>query len=210
MGPPSSGGVGIVEMLNILEPYDLKSVGHNSAPYVHLLAESMRRAFSDRAKYLGDPLFNSEMPVARLTSKEHAAKLRSSIDPKRASPSDPAKFAQIYESRETTHYSIVDGEGNAVAVTYTLEYSYGSRIVADGLGFLYNNEMGDFNPEPGHTDESGMIGTPPNLVAPGKRMLSSMSPTIVAKDGKPVLLIGSPGGHTIINTVFQVTLRRWR
>src|SRR5205814_1649737 len=146
------------------------------------------------------------MPIAMLTSKDHALRLRNSINPNHASPSDPAKFAEAYESAETTHYSVIDADGNAVVVTYTLEYSYGSLIVADGLGFLYNNEMGDFNPERGRTDETGTIGTPPNLVAPGKRMLSSMSPTIVAKNGKPVLLIGSPGGRTIINTVLQVIL----
>jgi gamma-glutamyltranspeptidase / glutathione hydrolase len=206
MPPPSSGGVAVVEMLNILETYDLKSLGHNSTPYVHLLAETMRRAFADRAKHLGDPDFNPNLPLTKLTSKEHAAKLRRTIDPDHSSPSDRAKFGEPYESDETTHYSVMDAEGNAVVVTYTLEDSYGSRIVADGLGFLYNNEMGDFNPEPGHTDETGTIGTPPNLVAPGKRMLSSMTPTIVAREGKPVLLIGSPGGRTIINTVLQITL----
>ncbi|HUS36718.1 MAG TPA: gamma-glutamyltransferase [Verrucomicrobiae bacterium] len=206
MPPPSSGGVALVEMLNILEGYEIKSYAHNSAPYVHLLAETMRRAFADRAKHLGDPDFSPDIPIAMLTSKEHAAKLRRTIDLNHASPSDPAEFGDAYESAETTHYSVIDAEGNAVVVTYTLENSYGSRIIAEGLGFLYNNEMGDFNPEPGHTDETGTIGTPPNLVAPGKRMLSSMTPTIVAKDGKPVLLIGSPGGRTIINTVLQITL----
>lgn len=206
MTPPSSGGVALITMLNVLEGYNLKSLGNNTAPYAHLLAEAMRRAFADRAKHLGDPDFNPNLAIARLTSKEHAENLRRTIDLNRASSSDPAKFAEAYESDETTHYSVMDAEGNAVVVTYTLEYSYGSRIVADGLGFLYNNEMGDFNPEPGRTDETGMIGTPPNLVAPGKRMLSSMTPTIVAKDGKPVLLIGSPGGRTIINTVLQIVL----
>jgi gamma-glutamyltranspeptidase / glutathione hydrolase len=206
MPPPSSGGIAIVEMLNMLESDDLKSLGHNSARYVHLLAEAMRRAFADRARYVGDPDFNPKMPMDTLISKDYAANLRRSIQPNRASPSLPTKAREAHESPETTHYSVIDAEGNAVVVTYTLEYSYGSRIVADGLGFLYNNEMGDFNPEPGHSDETGMIGTAPNVVAPGKRMLSSMSPTIVAKDGKPVLLIGSPGGRTIINTVLQVTL----
>ena len=206
MPPPSSGGIAIVEMLNILEGYDLKALGHNSAPYAHHLAEAMRRAFADRAKYIGDPDFTPQIPVAKLTSKEHAEKLRTTIRFDQASPSDPVRFADIYESAETTHYSVMDADGNAVVVTYTLEYSYGSRIVADGLGFLYNNEMGDFNPEPGRTDETGAIGTPPNLVAPGKRMLSSMTPTIVAKNGEPILLIGSPGGRTIINTVLQVVL----
>jgi gamma-glutamyltranspeptidase/glutathione hydrolase len=206
MAPPSSGGIALVEMLNILEPYNLASLSHNSAPYIHLLSETMRRAFADRAKYIGDPNFADWLPMTNLLSKEHAKMLRATIDEKRASPSDPAKFGDIYESPETTHYSVIDAAGNAVVVTYTLEYSYGSRIVTDGLGFLYNNEMGDFNPKPGRTDETGLIGTDPNTVAPTKRMLSSMSPTIVAKYSEPVLLIGSPGGRTIINTVLETTL----
>jgi gamma-glutamyltranspeptidase/glutathione hydrolase len=206
MCPPSSGGTALVEMLNILEGFDLKSYGHNSSMYLHLLAEAMRHAYADRARYLGDPDFNPNLPIQRLTSKEYADELRRTIDLNRATPSNPIAFNEAPESSETTHYSVVDAEGNAVVVTYTLEYGFGSRIVADGLGFLYNNEMGDFNAVPGRTDSAGKIGTPPNLVAPGKRMLSSMTPTIVAKDGKPLLLIGSPGGRTIINTVLQVVL----
>ncbi len=206
MCPPSSGGTVLVEMLNILEGFDLASHGHNSAMYLHLLTESMRRAYADRARYLGDPDFNPDMPVAKLISKEYAAALRKSISLDKKSPSDPVTFNDAYESPQTTHYSVIDAEGNAVVVTYTLEYGYGSRIVADGLGFLYNNEMGDFNAIPGMTDTTGEIGTQPNLVAPGKRMLSSMTPTIVVKDGKPFFLIGSPGGRTIINTVLQCIL----
>jgi gamma-glutamyltranspeptidase/glutathione hydrolase len=206
MPPPSSGGVGLLEMLNILEGYDLGAQGHNTAPYLHLLAEAMRRAFADRARHLGDPDSNPGLPVERLISKAHGARLRGSILPSRASLSDPARFGEAYESPETTHYSVVDAAGNAVAVTYTLEYSYGARIVAEGLGFLYNNEMGDFNPQPGRTDRRGFIGTAPNLVAPGRRMLSSMTPTIVTREGKPWLILGSPGGRTIINTVLQVVL----
>ena len=206
MSPPSSGGTALVEMLNILEGFDLASYGHNSAMYLHLLSESMRRAFADRARYLGDPDFNPGIPIEKLTSKEHAAALRQSINLEKKSASDPVSFNDAYESTETTHYSVVDAEGNAVVVTYTLEYGYGSRIVAEGLGFLYNNEMGDFNAEPGRTDTTGSIGTQPNLVAPGKRMLSSMTPTIVARDGKPFFLVGSPGGKTIINTVLQCIL----
>jgi gamma-glutamyltranspeptidase/glutathione hydrolase len=206
MSPPSSGGTALIEMLNILEGFELKQYGHNSAQYLHLLSESMRRAFADRARYLGDPDFNPGMPIEKLISKEYADGLRKSISLNRKSKSDPIAFNDDNESAETTHYSVVDAEGNAVVVTYTLEYGYGSRIVADGLGFLYNNEMGDFNPAPGRTDTSGMIGTKPNLVAPGKRMLSSMTPTIVAKNGKPFVLVGSPGGKTIINTVLQVIL----
>ncbi|MBX2819008.1 MAG: gamma-glutamyltransferase [Rhodothermaceae bacterium] len=207
MSPPSSGGIAVVTMLNILEEYDLKEMGHNSAEYLHVVTESMRRAFADRAEHVGDPLFNPEMPVERLISKEHAAMLREGISMNRASISDSSLFNnQPYESEETTHFSVVDAEGNAVSLTYTLEYSYGSRLVVDGAGFLLNNEMGDFNAIPGVTNSSGRIGTPPNLIEPEKRMISSMTPTIVAKDGKPVIVIGAPGGRTIINTVLQVIL----
>lgn len=206
MPPPSSGGIAIIEMLNILEGYDLKTIGHNSAIYIHLLSETMGRAFADRAEYLGDPDFNKGMPVDRLISKHHAEKLRNSVSLTEKSKSDPERFNSVYESEETTHLSVLDKEGNAVSLTYTLEYSFGSGIVADGLGFLLNNEMGDFNAVPGLTDENGMIGTKPNLIAPEKRMLSSMSPTIVSHKGKPCLVIGSPGGRTIINTVLQIIL----
>lgn len=209
MSPPSSGGVALITMLNILEAYDLTSFGHNSAQYLHLLTEAMRRAFADRAEHLGDPNFNPNMPVERLISKAHADQLRATINEERASPSDPEQLSQLYlsmESEETTHLSVVDAAGNAVSLTYTLEHSYGSQIVADGTGFLLNNEMGDFNPVPGNTNLSGRIGTLPNLVAPQKRMLSSMTPTIVAKDGKPFIVVGSPGGRTIINTVLQIIL----
>lgn len=206
MPPPSSGGVGIIQMLNILEGFDLTAMGHNSADYLHVLTEAMRRTYADRAEFLGDPDFNPDMPVNRLISKEHAASLRASIDMDKASVSDETEFADIYESEETTHFSVVDREGNMVSLTYTLENGYGSRIVAEGGGYLLNNEMGDFNPVPGVTDREGQIGTDPNLVVPQKRMLSSMSPTIVAQDGKPVLAIGSPGGRTIINTTMQVIL----
>jgi gamma-glutamyltranspeptidase/glutathione hydrolase len=206
MPPVSSGGTALLAMLNILEGFDLASAGFGSARHLHLLAESMRRAFADRAKFLGDPDFNPGMDatVARLTSKEHAAELRRTIQETRASVSDLATFKDRGESDHTTHYSVIDKEGNAVVVTYTLEGWYGSHIVAEGTGFLLNNEMGDFNPQPGRTDATGLIGTPPNLVAPGKRMLSSMTPAIIVHDGKPYLLIGSPGGRTIINTVLQV------
>jgi gamma-glutamyltranspeptidase/glutathione hydrolase len=205
MPPPSSGGVAMIAMLNILEGYDLKAIGHNSAPYVHLLAESMRRAFRDRALYIGDPDF-TRPPVARLTSKPYADSLRRTIDLSKASPSSPADVAEGYESDETTHYSVVDKDGMAVSVTYTLEAGYGLGAVVDGAGFLLNNEMGDFNGKPGLTDSTGLIGTAPNVARPGKRMLSSMTPTIVAKDGKLVAVVGSPGGRTIINTVLQVVL----
>ncbi|MDX1476047.1 MAG: gamma-glutamyltransferase [Saprospiraceae bacterium] len=209
MAPPSSGGVALVEMLNILEGFDLAKIGHNSALYLHLLTEAMRRAYADRAMHLGDPDFNPDLPVERLTSKHYADSLRATIQLFMASASDSARFGSVYlpaESEETTHFSVVDRAGNAVSLTYTLEQSYGSRMVVEGAGFLLNNEMGDFNPIPGRTTTRGLIGTPPNLVAPEKRMLSSMTPTIVARNGKPVMVIGSPGGRTIINTVLQVIL----
>jgi gamma-glutamyltranspeptidase/glutathione hydrolase len=204
MAPPSSGGVTLIEMLNILEGYDLALEGYHSAGHLHLLAEAMRRGYADRATHLGDPDFNPDAPVTRLLSKEYAATLRSSIDPRRASRSRPDGPGPGTGNTETTHYAVVDAEGNAVVVTTTLEDWYGSKIVAPGTGFLLNNEMGDFNPVPGRTDSTGLVGTPPNLVAPGKRMLSSMTPTILLHDGKPWLLVGSPGGRTIINTVLQV------
>lgn len=206
MPPPSSGGVALVEMLNILEGFDLAAMGHNSAAYLHVLTESMRRAYADRAQYLGDPDFNEDMPLARLTSKEHADNLRGTIDMSAASESDPSAFAAVYESDETTHFSVVDKDGNMVSLTYTLEWGYGSHIVVDGAGFLLNNEMGDFNAQPGVTDANGRIGTEPNRIRPEKRMLSSMTPTIVAKDGVPLLATGSPGGKTIINTTMQTIL----
>ena len=206
MPPPSSGGVGIVQMLNILEGFDLAEMGHNSADYLHVLTETMRRAYSDRAEHLGDPDFNESMPLDRLMDKDYAADLRASIDMTRKSESSPELFAQAYESEETTHFSVVDADGDMISMTYTLEFGYGSAIVVDGGGYLLNNELGDFNAVPGVTDKRGQIGTAPNLVAPEKRPLSSMSPTIVARDGKPVFAIGSPGGKTIINTTMQVIL----
>jgi len=205
MPPPSSGGIAMVTMLNMLEAYDLGSMGHNSAEYVHHLAEVMRRAFRDRAQYVADVDF-VDVPVQRLTSKEYATWLGRSIDPSRASVSHPSDVAQPYESPQTTHYSVVDADGLAVSVTYTLEFGYGSGIVVPGAGFLLNNEMGDFNAGPGLTNDRGLIGTEPNLARPQQRMLSSMSPAIVARDGELVAVVGSPGGRTIINTVLQVIL----
>jgi len=206
MPPPSSGGVTLAIILNILEGYDLRAAGFNSATYIHLLTEAMRRAFRDRARYLGDPDFNADMPVEKLISKGHADTLRKTIDPERATVSRAEDLDNGYESTETTHFSVVDAFGNAVSNTYTIEQWYGAKMVAEGLGFFYNNEMGDFNPWPGHTDSTGLIGTKPNLVAPGKRMLSSMCPAILSKNGKPFLVTGSPGGRTIINTVLQTIL----
>lgn len=206
MPPPSSGGVTMVQMLNVLEGYDLSASGFGSARTLHLMTEAMRRGYANRARYLGDPDFNPDMPLLELLSKDYANLLRGSIDESTASVSDPGSFTWGYESPETTHFSVVDSARNAVSVTYTLEYSYGSGIVVPGAGFLLNNEMGDFNGKPGLTDTRGLIGTPPNVAEPGKRMLSSMSPTIVAKDGALFMVTGSPGGRTIINTTLQTIL----
>lgn len=203
MPPPSSGGVAVIEMMNLLEQANIESVEFNSTQYVHIMAETMRRAFADRAEHLGDPDFNLDMPLSKLTSKEFAKNRFDNIDMQKASVSDPSKFGHPYDGENTTHFSVIDKDGNAVSLTYTLEHSYGSGMGSSKLGFIFNNEMGDFNPVANVTTTSGQIGSSPNLIAPEKRMLSSMTPTIVAKDGKPYLLIGSPGGRTIINTVFQ-------
>ena len=206
MPPPSSGGVALVEMLNMMECANLKELEFNSTGYVHLLTEVMRRTFADRAQHLGDPDFNSNMPIEKLTSKEFAKNRFRQIDMNSASRSDSSTFGQTYDGNNTTHFSVVDKDGNAVSLTYTLEDSYGSKMGSNKLGFIFNNEMGDFNPVPGVTNSQGQIGSAANIIAPEKRMLSSMTPTIVAKDGKPFLIIGSPGGRTIINTVFQTIL----
>ena len=201
MPPSSSGGVALIQMLNLLEGFNLRASGSGSAVTVHLMAESMRRAFSDRAQFLGDPDFNPGMPIDRLISKRYAAEARRMISPERAASSLQTNFAWPRESRETTHLSVVDSNRNAVALTYTLEQSYGAGIVVPGGGFLLNNEMGDFNGAPGLWRLEGNIGSTPNLAAPRKRMLSSMTPTIVTRDGKLLMVTGSPGGRTIINTV---------
>jgi gamma-glutamyltranspeptidase/glutathione hydrolase len=205
MPPPSSGGVALVEMLNILEGYDLKAMGQRSAAYFHHLAEAQRIAYRDRAKHLADTDVRA-VPVARLVSKEYAAESRKLILANRAGVSSPEDVIASNESLETTHYSVVDANGMAVAVTYTLEAGYGSKITVTGGGFLLNNEMGDFNGFPGLTTDSGQIGTEPNLARPGQRMLSSMTPTILARDGRLVAVVGSPGGRTIINTVLHIVL----
>ncbi|MGE0440915.1 MAG: gamma-glutamyltransferase [Gemmatimonadales bacterium] len=210
MPPPSSGGTAIVEMLNILERFDIASRDRFAPMTLHLMIEAQRRAYLDRAEFLGDADFGP-VPVGRLTSKLHAKDLAASIDTTGATSSvalakGRITVAEAPESEETTHFSVVDRDGNAVANTYTLESGYGSRVVVSGAGFLLNNEMGDFNKKPGTTNELGDIGTKPNLIAPGKRMLSSMSPAIVTRNGKTVLVTGSPGGRTIINTVHQIIL----
>jgi gamma-glutamyltranspeptidase/glutathione hydrolase len=210
MPPPSSGGVALIEMLNILEDLEIQKKARGSVEALHLIAEAMRRAYLDRARHLGDPDF-VEVPVGRLTSKAHARSVAKDIDRAKASKSallgrDILTIARAPEPDETTHFSVVDKDGMAVSNTYTLEGGYGSYVVARGTGILLNNEMGDFNKKPGTTTETGDIGTAANLIAPGKRMLSSMTPTIVAKDGKLALITGSPGGRTIINTVRDVIL----
>jgi gamma-glutamyltranspeptidase/glutathione hydrolase len=203
MPPISSGGVAVIEMLNILEGYDIAKMGSGSADAIHLMAEAMKRAYADRAHYLGDPEFNRDMPLAKLTSKEYATDLRKTINATRASKSSPTTFEWPHESDETTHISIVDGDRNAVSMTYTLEQGYGVKIVVPGAGFLLNNEMGDFNAGPELTTADGLIGTKANLAEPGKRMLSSMTPTILSKDGQLFMVTGSPGGRTIINTALE-------
>ncbi len=204
--PPSSGGTCIVEMLNILENFDLGAMERWSPETLHLLIETMRRAYCDRARYLGDQDF-VKIPE-HLTSKDYARKLAQSIDRKKATRSeDLARDIPLgREGANTTHFSVIDADGMAVANTYTLERSFGSGIVVKGAGFLLNNEMIDFNWVPGVTTRDGGIGTAPNLIAPGKRMLSSQTPTIVARDGKVVLVTGSPGSRTIINTSLQVVV----
>ncbi|MGD9187545.1 MAG: gamma-glutamyltransferase [Desulfobacteraceae bacterium] len=207
MSPPSSGGAHIIQILNILEQYPIANLGHNSAKTIHLMAEAMKRAYADRSKYLGDSDF-VDVPLDSIASKKYAAFLGKSIDPNMASvskeilPGDPVGF----ESNETTHFSIVDKHGNAVANTYTINFSYGSGIVVAGGGFLLNNEMDDFSAKPGVPNAYGLIGGEANKIEPNKRMLSSMSPTIVLKNGKNFLVAGSPGGSRIITTTLQVIM----
>ena len=207
MTTPSSGGVHIIQILNILEGFPIGYLGHNSAQTIHLTAEAMSHAFADRSKYLGDSDF-VQVPIKGLTSKRYASELRAQIDPNRAGksseilPGNPAP----YESDETTHFSVVDNRGNAVSNTYTINFSYGSRIVVQGAGFLLNNEMDDFSAKPGVPNAYGLIGGEANKIEPNKRMLSSMSPTIVKKNGKNFLVTGSPGGSRIITTTLQVIM----
>jgi gamma-glutamyltranspeptidase/glutathione hydrolase len=209
MPPPSSGGTALIEMLNMLEALDIQNVPRGTALAHHLMTEAMRRAYLDRARFLGDSDF-VDVPVERLTSKAHARELIASLSRDHASSSVELGRDIVTdgppEPDETTHFSVLDKDGMAVANTYTLEGGYGSHVVVAGTGFLLNNEMGDFNRKPGTTNLTGDIGTPANLIAPGKRMLSSMTPTIVTRDGRLVLVTGSPGGRTIINTVLNVVL----
>jgi gamma-glutamyltranspeptidase / glutathione hydrolase len=205
MPPPSSGGIALVQLLNMLEPYDLHSFGWNSAKTVHLMTESMRRVYADRAEFLGDPDFY-RVPQRGLLSKRYADERRADIDSIHASQSAAISHGTpaAHESEETTHYSVADKFGNCVSVTTTLNGGYGSCVTVEGAGFLLNNEMDDFSAKPGTPNAYGLIGNEANAIQPGKRMLSSMAPTILVKDGEPFMVIGSPGGSTIITTVLQV------
>ncbi len=211
MCPPSSGGVALIEMLNILERYDLKSLGAGSSQATHLMVEAMRRAFADRAEFLGDADF-VRVPVAGLTSRAYADKIAATIDPNRASTSqeikhgDPDSYVTRRESEETTHFTVVDKAGNVVTNTYTINGGFGNKITVEGAGFLLNNEMDDFAAKPGSPNMFGLIQGENNAVAARKRPLSAMTPTIVLKDGKLWFAVGSPGGPTIINTVMQVII----
>ena len=217
--PPSSGGAALIEILNILEGFDLAKTGNRSAETIHLTAEAFRRAFYDRADFMGDPDF-ANIPVPQLIDKKYAAAWRASIDPDRASLSKELKRPPfeglervadsrpiaIHEPENTTHYSVVDAEGNAVAVTTTLNDTLGSRVTAEGLGFLLNDEMDDFAAKQGVPNAYGLIQGPANAIGPGKRPLSAMTPTIVLKDGKLFLVLGSPGGPTIVTTVANILM----
>lgn len=202
--PPSSGGVTICEMLNILQGYPLAKFGYRSAAEVHLMTEAMRRAYFDRNRELGDPAFVNN-PVERLTSVAYADKLRAGIDPARATPSSAlGDAAAPVENPTTTHYSVADRFGNAVSVTYTINDDFGAKIIAGHTGYLLNDEMDDFTAKPGAPNGFGLVQGKANAIAPGKRPLSSMVPTIVLKDGQPVLVVGAPGGARIITTVLEI------
>ena len=207
MPPPSSGGVHLVQILNILEGFPLHDLGAESAATLHLLIEAMKPAYADRAEFLGDPAF-VKVPLAGLVSKRYAAEQRKAIDPDRARPADTIKpgTPAAYESDNTTHFSVIDRDGNAVANTYTLNFSYGLGLVADGTGILLNNELDDFAAKAGAPNAYGLVGGDANAPGPGKRPLSSMAPTIVSRDGRVVLVTGTPGGSRIITTVLQVIL----
>ncbi|MBB1425132.1 gamma-glutamyltransferase [Shewanella sp. SG44-2] len=207
MPPPSSGGIHIIEMLNVLEQFPIDKLGHNTANTLHLMAETMKYAYADRSEYLGDPDFVN-VPAKQLTSKEYAKEIASKIAINKTTPSSEIKPGNLapYESDQTTHFSVIDKWGNAVANTYTLNFSYGSGLVAKGTGILLNNEMDDFSAKPGTPNGYGLIGGDANAVEGNKRPLSSMSPTMVMKDGKPFIVTGSPGGSRIINITLQMIM----
>ena len=204
MPPPSSGGVVLVEMLNILEGFSIADLKQGSAASLHLMIEAMKRAYADRARYLGDPA-STDAPIATLIAKDYAEKQRASINPDRATPwKEMLAVTSPHEGSNTTHFSVVDSSGNAVSNTYTLNFPYGVGLVAEGTGVLLNNELDDFTAAPGASNAYGLVGYEANLPGPGKRPLSSMSPTIVLKEGLPVLVTGSPGGSRIISSVLQI------
>jgi len=203
--PPSSGGVVVCEMLQVLEAYPLKALGFHSSESVHLMTEAMRYAYRDRNRYLGDPAF-VENPIARLLSLQHVQAIRARIQPHRATPSSAlgGDDAAAGEKATTTHYSVVDAKGNAVSVTYTINDDFGAKVIAGDTGFFLNDEMDDFTAKPGAANLFGLVQGKANAIAPGKRPLSSMTPTIVLRDGKPVLVLGTPGGSRIITTVLEI------
>lgn len=207
MAPPSSGGVTLAQIFGMLEPFNLRSMGHNSAEYIQVLAEAERRAYADRNYYLGDPDF-VEVPMEILMSKSYLSERMGTFNPDKATLSSEISQGtiQFVESDETTHYSIIDQFGNAVAVTTTLNGAYGSKLYCDDLGFFLNNEMDDFSSKTGVPNMFGLIGAEANAIAPGKRMLSSMTPTIVEKNGELLMVVGTPGGSTIITSVLQTIL----
>ncbi len=205
MPPPSSGGIALLQMLNLLEPHDLAASGFGSSPTIHLLTEAMRRAYADRARWLGDPDF-FKVPVAGLVSKEYAQQLHAGFDLERTSEVAPGRPPGAPEGDHTTHFSVVDAQGNAVSCTTTLNGTFGSCLVVEGAGFLLNNEMDDFSAKPGSPNMYGLVGGRANQIEPGKRMLSSMTPTIVLREGRLRYVLGTPGGGRIMNTVLQVLL----
>lgn len=206
MPPPSSGGIAMLQMLGILKNFDLQAQGWGSSGYLHLLVESMKFAYADRSKHLGDADYY-KVPISQLLSEKYLSELAKRINYDKSLPSSeviPATFSN--ESEETTHYSVMDKWGNCVSVTTTINSAYGSKLVVGGAGFLLNNEMDDFSAKPGIPNQFGLLGSEANSIVPGKRMLSSMTPTILEKDGAPYAIIGSPGGSTIITVVLQVLL----
>ncbi|OYX13410.1 MAG: gamma-glutamyltransferase [Algoriphagus sp. 32-45-6] len=207
MAPPSSGGITLAQILKMLEPYDLQKLGHHSPEYIQLLVEAERRAYADRNFYLGDPDF-VQIPVDKLFDSDYLKSRMETFNWEKATKSEDIAAGKIEfaESMETTHYSIVDAAGNAVSVTTTLNGAYGSKLYVDELGFFMNNEMDDFSAKPGTPNMFGLIGAEANSIAPGKRMLSSMTPTIVEKNGKLFMVVGTPGGSTIITSVLQTIL----
>lgn len=207
MPPPSSGGVHVVQMMNVLEGINLNDLGHNSAAYIHTLTETMKYAYADRSQYLGDPDY-FDVPIKKLTDKAYASQIRAAINPDKATPSatiSPGKYLP-QEGPQTTHLSTMDAAGNAVSLTYTLNFSYGNGMSVGGAGFLLNNEMDDFSAKPGTPNAFGLLGGEANAIEAGKRPLSSMTPTMILKDGKPYFVTGSPGGSRIITAVLQTIL----